>query len=269
MFSKLKDKLTKNVVFRGTAIILLNFLFYSKTIKSWFEEKIFNPYIIDKDGDMDYAEAQLKSILDSFDIRDKTILELGPGGSYRLGCLLLGNGAKKIFVIDSENHNFCSQKELNIYREIYPKSVKDGRINPEKIEILNYNKEGNIPLSSESVDIIYSCAVFEHVFEPQKLLNNCQEILKKGGSMYHQIDLRDHVFSQKSLFFLKIPDFLFDMLFKNTGMWVNRLRYSEWIKIFSDLKNMKIIETKEVTGEISLDEDLKVISLLVILKKYE
>jgi SAM-dependent methyltransferase len=271
MFYNFKTKLTKIILIRITGITLLNFFFCSKFIKAWFEKNIFNPYIIDKDENINYAEMQLKNIMNNFDIADKTILEIGPGGSYYLGCLLLKNGAKKIFVIDNENHNFYSQKELDIYEKIYPNSIKNEEINPEKIKVLNYKENSTIPLPSESIDIVYSCAVFEHVFEPEKLLANCQEILKKNGNMYHQIDLRDHIFSQDSLFFLKIPNFIFNLFFKNTGMWVNRLRYSDWQKIFLDLKMMRIIclhkQEYEIAPKKIPNEDLKTYSLLVTLKK--
>jgi len=272
----LKIKLTQNAAIRAMGIAGLNLLFYSKNIKTWFEKHIFNPYEIDGNESADYAVVQSGVILDHLNISNKKILEIGPGGSYYLACILLKKGAEKVFVIDNENHHFFPEKELDIYRKIYPQSLKNNTINPEKIAIIHYDKEGAIPLSPDSIDIIYSNAVFEHVFEPKELLIDCQKILTNTGHMLHQIDFRDHIFNQKSLFFLKIPNLFFDILFKNTGMWINRLRYSDWKKLFSSLKQTKIIFCYKQYGEIILSEkqklhtseDMQVTSMLIMLEKY-
>ena len=92
----------------------------------------------------------------------------------------------------------------------------------------------------------------------------------------HQIDYRDHIFSQKSLFFLEIPDLFFDFFFKNTGMWVNRLRHSQWIDLFKTLNNLKTIKIDKQISDLPLikkqsqstTEDTETTSALFILKKY-
>lgn len=268
----LKKNFAHNKFFRGISIATLNILFYSKTIKSWFEKHIFNPYEIDGNESADYAYAQIKKITEHLDISNKTILEIGPGGNYYLACLLLKNGAKKIFVIDNENHHFFSDRELSIYRKLYPKSIKNKEVNPEKIKVLQYKKDGRIPLPQESCDIIYSNAVLEHVYAPEDLLIDCQRLLKINGRMFHQIDFRDHIFDQKSLFFLKIPTTIFDILYKNTGMWVNRFRYSKWISVFSSLKKMKTLINQKQCDEIYITDktlrDHRITSALFILEKY-
>lgn len=268
----IKEKIIQNTFIRAISIATLNFIFYSKTIKSWFEKHIFNPYEIDGNESADYALMQLRCITKHLDVSGKTILEIGPGGSYYLACLLLQEGAKKVFVIDNENHNFFSKKEIIIYRNLFSESIQNEKINQEKIEVLHYEKNGQIPLPPETCDIIYSNAVFEHVNKPQKLLLECERLLKKDGQMMHQIDFRDHIFDQKFLFFLKVPAILFDTLYKNTGMWVNRLRYSEWIDIFSSLKKMKISISQKQYGILlptkQTSEDHKITSALFILKKH-
>ncbi len=266
-----------NPVFRAVAIVAMNFLFYSKTIKSWFEKNVFNPYEIDGNKHADYALMQLKNIASHINIAGKSILEIGPGGNYYLACFLLQNGAKKVFVIDNENHSFFSNQEIAIYKKLYPESISNNRtINQDKIVVINYGRHETIPLSDESIDVIYSNAVFEHVYTPKMLLKECQRVLKVGGKMMHQIDYRDHIFSQESLFFLEIPDLFFDFFFKNTGMWVNRLRHSQWVALFDTLNNLETIKIDKQTSSLSLTkkqnqlttEDIKTTSALFILKKY-
>ena len=264
-------------ILRAIAIAAMNFLFYSKTIKSWFEKNVFNPYEIDGNKHADYALMQLKNIASHISITGKSILEIGPGGNYYLACLLLKNGAKKVFVIDNENHSFFSNQEIAIYKKLYPESISDDRtINQDKIVVINYGRHETIPLSHKSIDVIYSNAVLEHVYAPKRLLKECQRVLNVGGEMMHQIDYRDHIFSQKSLFFLEIPDLFFDFFFKNTGMWVNRLRHSQWIDLFKTLNNLKTIKIDKQISDLPLikkqsqstTEDTETTSALFILKKY-
>lgn len=266
-----------NPILRAIVITGMNFLFYSKTIKSWFEKNVFNPYEIDGNKHADYALMQLKNIASHINITGKSILEIGPGGNYYLACLLLQNGAKKVFVIDNENHSFFSNQEIAIYKKLYPESISNDRtINQDKIVVINYGRHETIPLSDESIDIIYSNAVLEHVYTPKRLLQECQRVLKVGGEMIHQIDYRDHIFSQKSLFFLGIPDLFFDFFFKNTGMWVNRLRHSQWIDLFKTLDSLKTIKIDKQVSDMPLTknqsrlttEDIEATSALFILEKY-
>jgi 2-polyprenyl-3-methyl-5-hydroxy-6-metoxy-1,4-benzoquinol methylase len=85
-------------------------------------------------------------------------------------------------------------------------------------------------------------AVFEHIRNPSYIIRETWRVLKPRGTAYHQIDFRDHIFQQSSLLFLLFPDKLFNFLFSHTGMWTNRIRYSEWRAIF--IKN-KFLITKE------------------------
>lgn len=273
---KLKAIVKKNPLFRVISIGTMNILFCSKTIKSWFEKNIFNPYEIDGNKSADYALMQMNVISTYLDVSGKTILEIGPGGNYYLACLLLRHGAKKVFVIDNENHSFFSNQEIAIYKKLYPQSISDDKtINQDKITVLRYSQHDTIPLSDNCIDIVYSNAVLEHVFSPMKLLLECQRILTAEGKMMHQIDYRDHVFDQQSLFFLRVPNLLFDILFKNTGMWVNRLRHSEWIILFQSLKSTKVITVEKKQENIASrpfgkysNEDIDTTSALFILEKH-
>lgn len=114
MLYNFKLKLAKNSLIRTTGIIFLNVLFYSKNIKAWFEKNIFNPYEINGNEDATYAEMQLENMLKHLDISNKKILEIGPGGSYYLACLML----KKRLAEGSSKKKLC---KLSWMSTIIPK----------------------------------------------------------------------------------------------------------------------------------------------------
>jgi SAM-dependent methyltransferase len=49
-------------------------------------------------------------------------------------------------------------------------------------------------LQPASIDVILSHCVLEHVRQPERLLKSLSRLLKKGGSMIHVVDYRDHYF---------------------------------------------------------------------------
>ncbi len=252
--SKLIDVLAKRLLafplLRLLSISILNFLFLNKQFKRYFEKIIFNPYFIPSVKEEQIKEQAQSLLKELGDIQNKTILELGPGGDCLLACHLLKAGAKKIILLDVENYIHVPSTEKIKYRSIYPEVFdKNDNLNSEKIQTISYREDGTIPLNKESVDIIYSMAVFEHVNKANALLLEIQRILTPSGISYHQIDFRDHVFQQSSLLFLFFPNWLFNLLFSQTGMWTNRIRYSQWKKMFKE-NNFILIKEKTTTEKI-------------------
>lgn len=230
---------------RFLCVAILNGIYSTRFTKVIFERYVFNPYYFPS-IETDTIKKQADTIRERFgDLNQKTMLELGPGGDCLIACFLLAFGAKKVFLIDTENHIFPSQDDIKRYRSIYPGSIGgNGQLNPDRIEILSYGENGHVPLADSSVDFIYSGAVFEHVATPSRLIKETFRILKNGGKIHHQIDYRDHIFQQSSLFFLLVPRTLFDLLFSNTGMWTNRIRHSGWKRLFSKYHFATIQEWK-------------------------
>jgi ubiquinone/menaquinone biosynthesis C-methylase UbiE len=183
-------------------------------------------------------------------------LELGPGGSIGFGLLALKQGAKKYYAIESISHAFITEKQLLSYRKLlennddliskYFIKSEDAQYsyNPEFIEFIEVGQDSSYKLSDESIDIIYSCAVLEHVHDLKLCFFEMTRVLASGGIMNHQVDLRDHIFSQKSLWFLNFSDYWFDKFFKNTGEYVNRKRLSDYEKLIHD-KNLEILNLEK------------------------
>lgn len=246
--SKFIDILAKKMLaypfLRLLLISILNFLFLSKAFKNFFEKKLFNPYFIPSVKEEQINELAQSVLAAIGDVRNKTILELGPGGDCLLACHLLRAGAKKIILLDRENYIHIPSSEKEKYQSIYPQVLdQNNNLNSNKIKIISYRKDGVIPLTHQTIDIVYSMAVFEHVNKPETLLKEVRRVLVPSGFSYHQIDFRDHVFQQSSLLFLLFPDWLFNLLFSRTGMWTNRIRYSQWKEIFKE-NNFILIQEK-------------------------
>lgn len=199
-------KLLAFPILRLVLIACLNFLFINKTFRSYFEKNIFNPYFIPSIKE-NQIRIQAESIMKEIgDIKGKTLLELGPGGDCLLACHFLKAGAKKVILLDRENYIHIPASEEKKYQSIFPEVLDSkGALNPDAISILSYQADNAIPLTNDSIDIVYSLAVFEHVAHPDHLIREIRRVLKPSGISYHQIDFRDHVFQQTSLLFLFFP----------------------------------------------------------------
>lgn len=227
LLSRIARKSLSLPLLRVFGIVILNIIFATKISKHYFEKYIFNPYY-EPSTNNESISAQVELIQSLYgDVSNKTFLELGPGGNCLLACHLLAAGAKKIILLDTENHINPTKKDLEKYEDIYPNILKEnGLLNNDLIQFINYDRQGRVGLDDCSVDIIYSNAVYEHVTDIRKVTKEMYRIQKRGGKSFHQVDLRDHIYNQSSLFFLSVPKSLYNLLFSQTGMWTNRLRYS-------------------------------------------
>ncbi len=95
-----------------------------------------------------------------------------------------------------------------------------------------------LPLTSESVDLLVSHSVLEHVREDHVagLLDEAFRVLRPGGAMLHWIDLRDH-FRITGLGLGVNGDWLealqfttpeYEAMFCNRPVYINRLRSTQW-----------------------------------------
>jgi SAM-dependent methyltransferase len=220
-----------------------------------------------------------------FDVKGKVLLELGPGGSIGFGLLALVGGVKKYVAIDTGNHAEVSKQ---IY-ENYQNLLEDKKIlksfiakengnylyNSRKIQFLDIKQDSTYDLEDESVNVIYSSAVLEHVYDLDLCFSEMVRVLKRGGYMNHRVDLRDHIFNRDSLFFLRIPEYWFLRLFGNTGGYVNRKRFSDYLRLFEKFnleilgikkKKKKNNKKKRLLKKYS-EDDLETVSFNILLRK--
>lgn len=211
-------------------------------LRSLVEKYIFNPLDFKADH-INYSRKKFtdfkKNLTHFTDLKEKVFLELGPGGFLGTGILALEAGVKEYIALDNGVHTFIQPKQTAYYRELLDQKSKAFHryfvtqnqrttYRKDKISFVSINQTSRYPLTDASVDIIYSCAVLEHVHNLDLCFEEMARVLKPGGYMYHEVDLRDHIFSQKSLWFLTLPDWLFRLLFRNTGGYVNRKRLSAY-----------------------------------------
>ena len=252
------------------------------------ERIIFNPYSFGFNH-LEYARKQFESFLLKISptrVRNKVILELGPGGSIGFGLLTLKNGAKKYYAIENGDHTKVDSKIFKAYKKLLDNNTrlisefftKDFHFNREKICFIEDDQTSQYNLPDNSVDIIYSCAVLEHVHNLDFCFSEMTRVLKNGGIMNHQVDLRDHIFSQRSIWFLKIGDSVFNTLFSKTGEYINRKRFSYYLQLIK-ANNLEVVSIeKNILFEEKIDkqllkqyseDDLRTLSINITLKKHK
>ena len=170
-------------------------------------------------------------------LRDKSILEIGPGDNVGVALKFLLAGARQVVGLDK----FSSRQDCVQQRRIYQamrealnndeQHLFDAMIDPEQSLPAESSKlvtlfgrgieEAEHLFEPASFDLIISRAVFEHVYDPDRAFSVMHRLLKSGGYMLHKIDIRDHgIFSKHQhhpLTFLTIPDSVYRLMVYDSG----------------------------------------------------
>jgi SAM-dependent methyltransferase len=203
------------------------------------------------------------------EIRGKRILELGPGDHLGLGLRFLAAGAERVLSVD----RFAVAHEVAPQRRIYEALLAS--LGPEQrarlAEVITLDRphpnldEARIQLIPRlpiedalgvlepgSFDLIFSVAVGEHLRDSDDAFRAMHELLASGGTMLHQIDLRDHGmfsrFGMNPLTFLTIPEWLYRAMVRGTGA-PNRRMIAYYRTKISELGLTGSIVIKQVVGE--------------------
>ncbi len=161
------------------------------------------------DDEIDRAATYVFAILDSYQNIFKrlglspkglTILELGPGADFGAQLILASMGAKMILA-DRFVTQFRPDYHPRLYVEVArrwdgPKDQLEAAIEQghdgSKLRLIAQPVEDLNAIASNSIDLIYSNAVFEHIYDVSCATRECARITKVGGFGSHQIDWRDH-----------------------------------------------------------------------------
>lgn len=183
-------------------------------------------------------------------LKDKTILELGPGHTFGNLILALKDGASKV----------CAADIMEYVNSIDP-----------NIEYKEYDGK-QLPYENESFDFVWSWTVYEHLRFPEITIPETFRILKRGGVSISFIDLVDHFVygpfpeKEEDIFdCLSYSDSEWKMMTSNRSTYVNRLRVSDWKKLF-EKSGFEIIECTQQKSEIV--KDLVANGKLSYLSKY-
>lgn len=172
----------------------------------------------------------------------KTILELGPGDSISTAVLAATYNAKAVLVDAGQ----FVKSNLVPYKLLVETLEKKGLATPELSMVKNIDDilyvcdatyltnglQSLKQIDANSVDIIFSQAVLEHVrlSEFQDTLYEFFRILKPNGICSHQVDLRDHLGG--ALNNLRFSNKVWESnFFAKSGFYTNRIRYSQMLKL--------------------------------------
>jgi ubiquinone/menaquinone biosynthesis C-methylase UbiE len=170
----------------------------------------------------------------SGDITNKSVLELGPGHTFGNLLLALKDGASKVYAADIME--YVDSIDSNIEYKEY-----DGK---------------QLPYQDGTFDFVWSWTVYEHLRHPEITLPETFRVLKKGGLSVSFIDLVDHFVygpfpeKEEDIFdCLSYSENEWKLMTSNRSTYVNRLRLSDWKKLF-EKSGFEIIECDEKKSNI-------------------
>lgn len=180
-------------------------------------------------------------------MKGKTILEIGSGPTPCNAISFLMDGCQKVFMNDIGHinktfdpgyalvTNFLFKIVSEPLRTINEIIVNSGdnhasMIHPDLCFAISGQPAENLTLENESIDLIFSCSVMEHVKDPTGVLRKCYDLLRPGGYCIHSIDLKDHSNPNVPLKFLCILSTDYDQYGTE-----NRWRASDFIEEFNCL----------------------------------
>jgi hypothetical protein len=227
-------------------------------------------------------------------IEGANVLEVGTGWEPLSPLLFYLFGAKHITTFDHERHArfestqplvtwLSSQTEILASKVNQPKALLDERLRPllaaQSLEELfslahiTYVAPGDAAhseLPANSVDIVYSYAVLEHV-PPSVAVGITEEarrVLMPEGIAYHAIGLHDHYSGfdphVSKVNFLQYPERSWDLFVKNSISYHNRLRERQFLDIFEEHRATIL----DVTHQIDPD-DVERLKTMKVDKQFE
>ncbi len=180
------------------------------------------------------------------ELKDRVILELGPGDSIATAIVAASHGAKAILV---DSGKYASQ-DVNLYK-FFAQNLRGVGLNPPDLssarnieDILDlcgsdYYTRGLSSLKAiekNSVDLIFSQAVLEHVREHEfhQTMVECKRVLKNYGIASHRVDLKDHLGG--GLNNLRFSNRVWESnFFVCSGFYTNRIRFSRMVGLMEEV----------------------------------
>ena len=206
-------------------------------------------------------------------LREKRILEIGPGDNIGVALKFLMAGAQQVVCLDKLYSKRDDKQQYKIYlemrkhfddreRHIYDSIISlngDITINAEKLKYVHGAgiEEADKILEPGSFDLIVSRAVLEHLHDPDAAFSVMNRLLKSGGCMIHKIDFSDHgLFSDKGfhpLTYLTIPDPIYKLMTYDSGK-PNRRLFTYYRQKMAEFKyDSKILITRLLGTDDKID----------------
>jgi SAM-dependent methyltransferase len=248
---------------------------------SWKYKKndFANPMIRDIEDTTDFTINNAKyyigflPVKDARFLKDKVVLEIGPGQDFGLQLLLLGFGAKKVILVDKYLGEWKDDYHSLVYKRLLSKAeiefpevdfiqlkevIHRGSHQIEGLEFHHVGLENVNLIPSNSVDISFSNACFEHLLHSEKAIKELARISKLGGLGFHQIDFRDHRDYDRPLEFLTFSKFGFEIILRLSNCcFGNRLRYTDFKYLFNKYGFSFTFNADIFADEVYIDEVLE------------
>ena len=178
-------------------------------------------------------------------LRDKVVLEYGPGNVPGVALLMFAYGAARVVCVDrfpllsfsEENSRTVDALLERLAPEVRQRAETalrrvDGRVVSFEPGAITYlvRKSGLAGLR-ESVHLVISRAVLEHVDDLSATFTDMEASLRAGGTAIHLVDLRSHGMHQSNpLDFLSWPPALWRLMHSHKGV-PNRLRVTHYREV--------------------------------------
>ena len=170
------------------------------------------------------------------------VLELGPGFTMTIPLMFVADGASYAVGVDKFVPFLTGPYYQQYYakmRESLPAEKRERFDRALTLQPLALNQalvrqvykqelQDIVPaLGPGSYDMVVSNAVMEEIYEPTPSLKAQADLLRPGGVMVHNIDLRDYgMFSNRGfhpLEFLTVPDWIYQKMVESSGQQSRRL----------------------------------------------
>lgn len=178
-------------------------------------------------------------------LKNKRILEYGPGNITGIGLLMYAYGAEQVICVDRFPLVSMTQKNIDVLHDLMDKLSGEQRCRAEQA----FNKVGD-PASGfashsikyrvqksglsglvKDVDVIFSRAVLEHVNDLDATFNDMHNALRDTGIAIHQVDLKSHGLHRKNpLDFLTWPSRAWSLMYGHKGV-PNRWRVDKYRQV--------------------------------------
>jgi SAM-dependent methyltransferase len=228
-----------------------------------------------------------------------TVAEVG-SGVYNPGSVgLLGLGARKVLLVEP-NYFIPDVAKFSAHMQRLCEAVngsEDGALDPSQIYRVQGGQvvlNGDVVelaaatttkwlVSSNSVDIVLSNSVLEHVRDVDSVVSEMARCLRPGGIGVHYVHLRDHYF-KFPFDMLKYSKFVWERVLttrKGGGGYQNRARLSQLLRVFgaNELRPLSVERTERLDEMLTVkhlfhedfqsldDEDLATVDALITLRK--
>lgn len=201
-------------------------------------------------------------------IKDKTVLELGPGSDLGIGLCLLDKGAGCYNAVDI--YNIAAHTPAAFY-DVFFEYMKNKGVDsaPLKEELSNmqngrggklnfiHQKDFDIPtaLGSTKIDIFFSNAAFEHFDNVYETIKGVTAVASDNALFIISVDLKTHsrwIRDKDPNNIYRYPQWLYKLLSSKASP--NRIRPNEYVKILQEFgwKNIKVKAETKVGSDKSL-----------------